>query len=594
MRIAPLLVVLLLGLAFSASAQAAGGTAKLWGYGPTEGMPVNETSGCYCVDVPTEISGLTNVVQIAAGYAHGLALLDDGTVMSWGRNDEGQLGDGTETDRPTPVPIPGLSNVIAVAGAENSSLALLADGSVWAWGDAEQGNLGSGNLEGPEECDSDYCSKVPIAVPGVSNAIAISQGDEFSLVLRADGTVLAWGANRFGMLGDGVGVETGCQCIPSAVQIAGLFGVVAISAGEEVASALLIDGSVRNWGYNKEGELGIGTVSSTGPCFCATPAALTGVSGARQVATGGIHGFALLSSGALIGWGGNEYGQVGLGFASEGGCKCIATPTQVPNIAPQTVSAGYGYSLALISDGTGQSWGDGYYGELSNGESGNNVERHSPGPILGIGGASEISAGEIVSLAIVGPSQTLEVKLAGAGSGRVGGENILCPPSCSTPKPQGQPQMLRAESNPGTGFAGFSGPCTGTGACQVKMTGDQTVTATFGPPKGTRITKATIKSRKKKATFSFTAPGATTGYQCLLTKPKAKKKGKRKGVRSSAKKGKKAKPKFSRCKTPRAYKKLKPGRYTFKVRGLNILGADATPAVRTFKIKKAKPRKRRG
>lgn len=147
-------------------------------------------------------------------------------------------------------------------------------------------------------------------------------------------------------------------------------------------------------------------------------------------------------------------------------------------------------------------------------------------------------------------------------------------------------QVLRAEPNPGSGFAGFTGACTGTGPCQVKMAQDQTVTATFGPPAGSAITGFT--KRKRRAAFSFAAPGAVTGFECKLKRPKPK-----------PKKGKKAKrpravPKFAPCGPGKAYKRLKPGRYRFEVRAVNILGADAKPAVRKFGIKapKKKPGKR--
>ena len=575
----------------------------VWGYNAAAGAPGSGVPGCgECVDIPAPLNGLSNVVQIAGGYQHGLALLDDGTVMSWGENGAGQLGDGTTTERTVPAPIAGLSGVVALTAGEHSSLALLADGTLRAWGDNEEGFLGNGDTVGPDDCGGDPCSKVPVPVPGVSGAIAISASDEYALALRADGTVLAWGANSSGTLGDGVGKDgLGCDCEPVVRQIAGLAGVVAIAAGEEGAMALLADGTVRVWGYNKEGQLGTGTSSTTAPCYCLAPTSPMGLSGVRQLAAGGEHYLALLSSGAVAGWGANEEGQLGLGFVSEGGCKCITTPTLVPGLAPESIEATFETSLILLPDGTGRSFGYGYYGELGNGESGDKVRSITPVPILNLSGASEIVKTELGAYAIVGPKQNLTVALAGAGAGTVGGDNLLCPPSCTIPKPQGQPEIFRAEPTSGTGFAGFTGACTGTGACQVKMTGDQTVTATFGPPKGTTITEAKVKGRKKKkATFSFGTPGVVTGYECKLVKPQPKKKKRGKGAKKSAKKGKKPKPKpkpkFTLCAAPRAYRNLKPGSYTFEVRALNALGTEAVPAKQKFKVKKAKkkkPKKRR-
>jgi len=578
-RLAPLLVVLLLGLAFSASAQAGGGTAMVWGYNAAAGAPGGGALGCEdCIDVPAPLNGIAGAVQMSGGYQHGLALLDDGTVMAWGRNSDGQLGDGTTDQRTAPGPVPGLSGVVALATGEDTSLALLADGTVRAWGSNEEGFLGDGGTTGPEDCGGDPCSKVPIAVPGVAEVIAIAAADEFALALRSDGTVLAWGKNQYGTLGDGIG-----KADPAVRQIAGLAGVVAISAGENGAMALLADGTTRVWGYNREGELGTGISSTNAPCYCLAPTSPTAVSGVRQVAAGGGHYLALLSSGAVMGWGLNEAGQVGLGFASEGGCTCVTTPTLVPALAPESIAATYETSLALLADGTGRSFGYGYYGELGNGESGDDVESTSPIPILNLSGASEIAKTVLGAYAIIGPKQALKVEIAGAGTGGVGGNNIACPPSCTSTPPQGRVEALRATPDPGTGFAGFTGACTGTGACQVKMSGDQTVTATFGAPKGTKITKAKIKGKKKKkATFSFSAPGVVTGYECKLVKPKPKK----------AKK-KKKKAKFSRCAKPKVYKNLKPGRYRFEVRARNALGIEAVPAKRKFKVKRAKAKKRR-
>jgi hypothetical protein len=122
------------------------------------------------------------------------------------------------------------------------------------------------------------------------------------------------------------------------------------------------------------------------------------------------------------------------------------------------------------------------------------------------------------------------------------------------------------------------------------MEADQTVTATFGPPKGTAITRSRIQSPKRKATFSFSAPGAITGFECLLVRPARKA---RTHGRAALKKGRRSKPRFARCIGPKAYKRLKPGKYTFRVRALDILGADANPAVKKFTIKKPRKRKAR-
>ena len=158
------------------------------------------------------------------------------------------------------------------------------------------------------------------------------------------------------------------------------------------------------------------------------------------------------------------------------------------------------------------------------------------------------------------------------------------PAQLQRPDPQGQTEALRALPDPGSGFARFSGPCAGTGPCFAKLSQDQTVTATFGPPKGTAITKATIKNPRKKAVFSFNAPGAITGYQCELIRPKPKRKGKR-HRRRDARKGKASKPRFSACGAPKpistCVRAATPSRS-----GRSTSSASTPSGGRHFKIKK--------
>ncbi len=191
--------------------------------------------------------------------------------------------------------------------------------------------------------------------------------------------------------------------------------------------------------------------------------------------------------------------------------------------------------MALLADGTGLSWGEGQSGQLGDGSTANRATTRARSPL---GGASELSGDQLTAaLRSSAPRRSStwpSPERAAAGSAASG---IVCPPSCSDRDPQGQTEALRALPDPGSGFAGFSGPCAGTGPCFAKLSQDQTVTATFGPPKGTAITKATIKNPKKKAVFSFSAPGAITGYQCELIRPKPKRKGKRHRRRDARRQG---------------------------------------------------------
>ena len=608
----------ILGSGSAATAQASGGGVLGWGendYGQI-GNGIAGGGACGCLPSATPVADLSTATQLAAGSIHTLALLANGTVVSWGGNLYGELGNGTPTLKAiartgpvtrrvggtgnlTPLPVSGLSNVVAVAAGSTHSLALLSDGTVMAWGLNEYGTLGNGNVTGPETCEGRPCGRVPAPVPGLSNAIAISAYGELNLALLADGTVMAWGNAYNGQIGDGTGVKDGCACVDHPVPVAGVTGAVAVAAGGEAAAALLADGTVETWGANTSGELGDGSSTlGAGGCECRAPAPVSTLPAMKRVTMGSAAGFAVRQTGGGMSWGFNEVGQLGNGGIGSGACECAPAPAPVS--APldlQSIEVGSGHGLGLLASGTAVSWGYNETGQRGDGTTG--VGNGIPTAIPGVAGASGVATGNATSFAIVGPAQTLDVTLAGAGSGSVGTAGLLCPGACSARYPQSQVEALRAEPAPGSGFAGFSGPCTGTGTCQVKMDADRQVTATFGPPKGTAITKSKISRAKRTATFAFAAPGAITGFECALTKPGTKKKKTKKKHGGHPRKrdlkagAKKPKPKFSACASPRSYKHLKAGTYTFRVRALDILGADATPAAKKFKLKKPKKKKHR-
>jgi alpha-tubulin suppressor-like RCC1 family protein len=615
--LAPVLALLLLGLLFCAGAQAAGGTAVGWGenfagqVGNGTITPDTPPDHCRCLQTPSPVSGLSGATQLAGGGRFTLALLANGTVMAWGFNDVGELGNGDPSGpercgtppntfpcSTVPIPVPGLANVVAVAAGGEHGLALLANGTVMAWGHNNFGELGDGDPSGPERCgtppSTSACSTIPIPVPGLANVVAIAARGTSNLALLANGTVMAWGADNGGQTGDGTGTLDGCLCVDRPIAVPGVSGAIAVSVGSRSGYALLADGTVKAWGDNEEGQLGVGAISpQTGGCGCLGPVSVSGLAGVKALASGGAHGLATLSNGSVQAWGLGGAGQLGNGNIPTVPCGCSPTPGPVSGLTgPQAISGGGLYSLALLADGSVEAWGENSSGQLGDGTS---TQRNLPGAVGGISGASGISAGEVTGFALIGPSQTLRVSMAGAGSGTVGTQGLLCPSSCEARYPQSQVEILRPEPSAGSGFAGFSGPCTGTAPCQVKLDQDQTVTATFGPPKGTAITAAKVSGRGKSASasFDFTAPGAITGFECELIRPKPPRKAhKPKGHRRLKRAAhKQPKPSFSSCGAPKTFKHLRPGRYTFEVRALDILGADANPALKRFTIKARKAKK---
>ena len=207
---------------------------------------------------------LSHIVAISAGNNHSMALTDGGQVYAWGFNVNGQVGDGSTTQRNSPVLIPNFNNVVAIAAGGFHSLALTGNGSVYSWGYNSFGQLGYGVKD-----IAAHASPAPI--PGLTGITAIAGGGYHSLALSGGGTVSAWGENNFGQLGDGT---TTNHFSPTPVATSGdplLASVSAISAGL-YHSLALTGGFVYGAGYNAFGQLGDGTTTNRSVL---TPAALT-------------------------------------------------------------------------------------------------------------------------------------------------------------------------------------------------------------------------------------------------------------------------------------------------------------------------------
>jgi alpha-tubulin suppressor-like RCC1 family protein len=181
---------------------------------------------------PMRVPGLADVVSVAGGSTHSLALLRDGTVRAWGTTGSGQVGDGTTTDRKTPVPVVGVKNAVAIAAYGALSAALLADGTVMTWG------FGS-NALGRTTITPDAPYPTPAAVPGVTNISAISFGSEHALALTRTGTVISWGDQRVGERG-----HPGIQAAP----IPGLTNVTSVEAHTGRTLAVLANGTIMTLG----------------------------------------------------------------------------------------------------------------------------------------------------------------------------------------------------------------------------------------------------------------------------------------------------------------------------------------------------------
>ncbi|MCX4690140.1 hypothetical protein OG401_38620 [Kitasatospora purpeofusca] len=296
----------------------ANGTVESWGKNDKGQLGNGATSATDEWAVPSLVAGLGGVEAVAAGGAHALALLKDGTVRAWGLNDKSQLGDGTTTNTNLPVTVAGLEDVKAIAAGDTFSMALLKDGTVKTWGNNDKGQLGitakAASSTAAVPAPTPATRTTAVVVPELTTVKGITAGASHALALLADGTVMSWGLNDKGQLGDDTVVNK-----PYPVTVLELKNVTALSGGASHSLALLQDRTLRGWGLNDKGQVGDGTTTQRN-----TSVPVPGVTGVVGIAAGAAHNLAVLSDGTVQAWGLNDKGQLGDGTTTQRN-----TPVQV-------------------------------------------------------------------------------------------------------------------------------------------------------------------------------------------------------------------------------------------------------------------------
>ncbi|MEO8673244.1 MAG: hypothetical protein ABI411_18155, partial [Tahibacter sp.] len=291
---------------------------------------------------------LEGVQSISNGFGHSCAIGAGGTVQCWGKNDSGQLGNGSTLSSATPVRVVGISSgASAVASGKLHSCAVVAAAAV-CWGANDNGQLGNGGL---------VDSLVPVPVQGLSSGVsAIAVGD-FSSCAIVNGGVRCWGFNGYGSLGNG-----GDEDSPIPTQVTGLTaGVTAISAGVLHACAI-VNGGALCWGDNFSGQVGDGSSTQ----IVTNPVTVAGLgSGIAAIGTGAIHSCAVGNNGKVSCWGDNSAGQLGTG--NQTSSLEPVTVQGLGTIAPQSIMLGAVHTCMRDVQGGLHCWGDGSYGQLGNG-----------------------------------------------------------------------------------------------------------------------------------------------------------------------------------------------------------------------------------
>jgi len=249
-------------------------------------------------------------VMVSVGYDSACAVLDDGTLWCWGDNGDGQLGTGVGPDRVSPAQVTALSDVAGVSVGHYFACAWLEDGTAWCWGSGSSGQLGAG----PDVNSSPTPVQVG-TVSGLTDVRSIDAGYAHACAVEGDGDVFCWGGNISGSVTD---ADMRVRFLPQ--QVDTLSNAIAVAAGWRHSCLVTDQATVECWGGNASGALGLGTADTsfdpTVPNSHPAAVDVTAVpflTGVASVTAGEDRTCVTLSAGGAKCWGFNGEGQLGVG-----------------------------------------------------------------------------------------------------------------------------------------------------------------------------------------------------------------------------------------------------------------------------------------
>ncbi len=342
-------------------ARRADGTVACWGKN-LNGQLGNGAMTEYEL-LPVAVVGLTDAVELAAAELHTCARRAAGTVVCWGDNSYGQLGNGTTQPSTTPVPVTGISDAVELVSGQEHFCVRTSGGQVLCWGRNDYGQLGNGGVAQALQ---------PTPVKGLASAVALGAGDFHTCAVLPDSTVLCWGRNDSGQLGD-----TSLQQQDLPVAVKSLSGAEELTAGLEHTCART-GGAVMCWGVNSDGQLGYGLYDGS-LVGSLTPVDAMGVTNAVQIGAGDLQTCARNADGTLACWGHNDVGQLG-----DGAYANVLIPTPVMNLTDAVeVALGSDHTCARTKDDAVWCWGQDAFGQLGDGDE-NKAFASTPVAVMGL------------------------------------------------------------------------------------------------------------------------------------------------------------------------------------------------------------------
>jgi len=292
------------------------------------------------------------IMSISGGYKHSCGLLSNGSIMCWGLNTDGQIGDGTTTSpRKNPVFVNTTESFVSIAGGIYHTCGLLSNGSMMCWGRNSNGQIGDGTTTTPR--------KNPVFVNTTESFVSITAGSYHTCGLLSNGSMMCWGYNNYGQIGDGT--ENEDRLNPVFVNSTESF--VSITAGNAHTCGLLSNGSMMCWGRNNYGQIGNGSASADvlNPVFVNSTDSFVSITG------GDYHNCGLLENGSMMCWGRNTDGQIGNGSAGGNALNPVFVNTTESFVS---ITGGESHTCSLLSNGSSMCWGRNDEGQIGDGTNG--------------------------------------------------------------------------------------------------------------------------------------------------------------------------------------------------------------------------------